>query len=105
MGIRNVSKIDKIKEGSREESDCCHYMFASEIFILPILTVASIFIFQPIWRNSMNAFLRATVLNLSFLLLTTVTFGADSTSNRKDNVLSFGVKGGAIWPAVTSKIL
>ena len=52
----------------------------------------------------MNAFLRATVLNLSFLLLTTVTFGADSTSNRKDNVVSFGVKGGAGWPAVTSPI-
>ena len=86
------------------ESHCCQYMFASDIFILPILTVASIFIFQPIWRNPMNAFLRATVLNLSFLLLTTVTFGADSTSNRKDNVVSFGVKGGAGWPAVTSPI-
>ncbi len=83
------------------ESHCCQYMFASEIFILPILTVASIFVFKPIWRIHMNAFMRATILTLSSLLLTTVTFGADSKSNRKDNVVSFGVKGGVGWPAIT----
>ena len=52
----------------------------------------------------MNAFMRATILTLSSLLLTTVTFGADSKSNRKDNVVSFGVKGGVGWPAITSPI-
>ena len=32
MGIIIVSKIDKMKEGSRGESHCCQYMFAWEIF-------------------------------------------------------------------------
>ena len=36
------------------------------------------------------------------MLLTTVTFGADSSSNRKENIVSFGVRAGAGWPAVTT---
>ena len=50
----------------------------------------------------MNAFMRATILTLSSLLLTTVIFGADSSSNRKENIVSFGVRAGAGWPAVTT---
>ena len=50
----------------------------------------------------MNAFMRATILTLSSLLLTTVIFGADSNSNRKENIVSFGVRAGAGWPAVTT---
>ena len=52
----------------------------------------------------MNAFMRATILTLSSLLLTTVTFGADSKSNRKDNVVSFGIKGSVGWSAITFPI-
>ena len=50
----------------------------------------------------MNVFMRATILTLSSLLLTTVIFGADSSSNRKENIVSFGVRAGAGWPAVTT---
>ena len=50
----------------------------------------------------MNTFMRATILTLSSLLLTTVIFGADSSSNRKENIVSFGVRAGAGWPAVTT---
>ena len=50
----------------------------------------------------MNAFMRATIFTLSSLLVTTVIFGADSSSNRKENIVSFGVRAGAGWPAVTT---
>ena len=50
----------------------------------------------------MKVFLRSTILALFFL--TNAIYAADSKSNRKDNVVSFGVKGGAGWPAVTSPI-
>ena len=50
----------------------------------------------------MKIFRRSTILALFFL--TNAIYAADSKSNRKDNVVSFGVKGGAGWPAVTSPI-
>ena len=50
----------------------------------------------------MNAFMRATIFTLSSLLLTTVIFGADSSSNRKENTVSLGLRSGAGWPAVTT---
>ena len=50
----------------------------------------------------MKVFLRFTILALFFL--TNVIYAADSKSNRKDNVVSFGVKGGVGWPAITSPI-
>ena len=50
----------------------------------------------------MKVFLRSTILALFFL--TNVIYAADSKSNRKDNVVSFGVKGGVGWPAITSPI-
>ena len=50
----------------------------------------------------MKVFLRSTILALFFL--TSTIYAADSKSNRKDNVVSFGVKGGVGWPAITSPI-
>ena len=50
----------------------------------------------------MKVFLRSTILALFFL--TNAIYAADSKSNRKDNVVSFGVKGGVGWPAITSPI-
>ena len=50
----------------------------------------------------MKVFLRSTILALFFL--TNTIYAADSKSNRKDNVVSFGVKGGVGWPAITSPI-
>ena len=50
----------------------------------------------------MKVFLRSTILALFFLNNT--IYAADSKSNRKDNVVSFGVKGGVGWPAITSPI-
>ena len=40
----------------------------------------------------MKVFLRSMILALFFL--TNAIYAADSKSNRKDNVVSFGVKGG-----------
>ena len=50
----------------------------------------------------MKVFLRSTILALFFL--TNAIYAADSKSNRKDNVVSFGIKGGVGWPAITSPI-
>ena len=50
----------------------------------------------------MKVFLRSTILALFFL--TNAIYAADSKSNRKDNVVSFGVKGGVGWPAITSPV-
>ena len=50
----------------------------------------------------MKVFLRSSILALFFL--TNTIYAADSKSNRKDNVVSFGVKGGVGWPAITSPI-
>ena len=50
----------------------------------------------------MKVFLISTILALFFL--TNAIYAADSKSNRKDNVVSFGVKGGVGWPAITSPI-
>ena len=50
----------------------------------------------------MKVFLKSTILALFFL--TNAIYAADSKSNRKDNVVSFGVKGGFGWPAITSPI-
>ena len=50
----------------------------------------------------MKVFVRSTILALFFL--TNTIYAADSKSNRKDNVVSFGLKGGVGWPAITSPI-
>ena len=47
----------------------------------------------------MKVFLKSTILALFFR--TNTINAADSKTNRKDNVLSFGVKGGVGWPAIT----
>ena len=50
----------------------------------------------------MKVFLRSTILALFFL--TNAIYAADSKTNRKENIVSFGVKGGLGWPAITSPI-
>ena len=50
----------------------------------------------------MKFFIRAKILSLSILFVTQVVYAADSSSNRKDNILSFGIRAGAGWPAVTT---
>ena len=50
----------------------------------------------------MKVFMRSTILTLTLFFLTIAIYAADSKSNRKDNIVSFGVKGGVGWPAVTT---
>ena len=52
----------------------------------------------------MQVFMRSTILTLTLFFLTIEIYAADSKSNRKDKVVSFGVKGGVGWPTITSPI-
>ena len=50
----------------------------------------------------MKIIMRATIFTLIIIFFNSAISAADSSSNRKDNIVSFGIKAGAGWPAVTT---
>ena len=50
----------------------------------------------------MKLYVRAIILTLFTIFITSTISAADSSSNRKDNIVSFGIKTGVGWPAITT---